>query len=102
MFNFLKAARGRDVSASPQRELTVAFDAIGINFMQLNAVIRDALIREAILNGTEAAAAKFIALTIPSCVSHLIAIDALRPSDGLTATGRRDLDPVILVGEASC
>jgi len=87
MFNFLKAARGRDVDAGSQRELTAAFHPIGINFMQLNPVIRDALIREAILNGAEAAAAEFIALSIQASVSHLIAIGALPPSDGALRHG---------------
>jgi hypothetical protein len=45
-----------------QRELTVAFDAISMNFMDLDPVVHGALLKEAMALGAEKAVANFIKL----------------------------------------
>ena len=93
MFSFLKAARSK---SNAQRELIVAFDAFGINFMELHTVIRDKLIRDAMLNGAEASAARFIALTLQSFIQHLNTLDEPTESDALSAISRREFDPLVV------
>jgi hypothetical protein len=61
MFGFFKAAKTSIVAAkTAQQELTVAFDAIGVDFMALHPVIHGAILKEAMVRGTEAASAQFI------------------------------------------
>jgi hypothetical protein len=60
--NFQQAKQARG-------ELTVALEAIGINFMKMNPIIHNALLKEALATSTEEAMAHFIA-----------ALDALKTS----------------------
>ena len=61
MFRFFEAARANLVAAkTAQQELIVAFDAIGVDFMELHPVIHRAIRKEAMVRGTEAAAAQFV------------------------------------------
>jgi hypothetical protein len=64
MFGFFKSAKQTYQQAqTAQRELTVAFDALGLNFMQLDPVVHGALMKEAMVLGTEAAVANFVKMT---------------------------------------
>ena len=64
MFRFFEAARVNLVAAkTAQQDLTVAFDAIGIDFMELQPVIHKAIRNEAIVRSAEAAAAQFVLFT---------------------------------------
>ena len=61
MFRFFEAARANLVAAkTAQQDLAAAFDAIGIDFTELHPVIHRAIRNEAIVRGTEAAAAQFV------------------------------------------
>jgi hypothetical protein len=56
MLAFLKAAKLKDrATVESQRKLTMAFGAIGMDFMQLHPVIHGALLNEAIATSSEAA-----------------------------------------------
>ena len=64
MFRFFEAARANLVAAkTAQQDLAVAFDAIGVDFMELHPVIHRAVRNEALVRGTEAAAAQFVQFT---------------------------------------
>jgi len=64
MIKFFEAARANLVAAkAAQHDLAVAFDAIGIDFMELHPVIHRAVWNEALVRGTEAAAAQFVQFT---------------------------------------
>ena len=55
MLAFLKAAKLKErAAAESRRKLTVAFGAIGMDFMQLHPVIHGALLKEAIATSSEA------------------------------------------------
>jgi len=61
MLAFFEAARANLVAAKiAQQDLTVAFDAIGVDYMELHPVIHRALRKEAMVRGAEAAAAQFV------------------------------------------
>ena len=62
MFGIFKAAKEELQQAKQASvELTVAFEAIGINFMKMNPIIHNALLKEALATSTEKAVANFIA-----------------------------------------
>jgi hypothetical protein len=64
MLGFFEAARANLLAAkTAQQKLIVAFDAIGVDFIELHPVIHRAIRKEAMGRGTEAAAAQFVVLT---------------------------------------
>jgi len=70
MFGIFKAAKEELQQAKrAQVELTVAFEAIGMNIKKMNPIIHNALLKEALATSTEKAVANFIA-----------AMDALKKS----------------------
>lgn len=54
MFGFFKAVKQEYEKLNRARELTIAFDGLRMNFKQLDPVLRNALLKEAIATGTEA------------------------------------------------
>jgi hypothetical protein len=65
MLAFFEAARANLVAAKiAQQNLTVAFDAIGVDYMKLHPVIHRAILKEAMVRGAEAAAAQFVSFAI--------------------------------------
>ena len=61
MLSFFEAARANLVAARiAQQDLTVAFAAIGVDYMELHQVIHRAIRKEAMVWGAEAAAAQFV------------------------------------------
>jgi hypothetical protein len=59
----LRAAKQQYQAAqNAQRELTIAFDAIGMNFLHLDPVIHHALLKEAMAFGAEKAVENFVKL----------------------------------------
>ena len=62
MFGIFKAAKEELQQAKRASvELTVAFKAIGVDFMKMNPIIHNALLKEALATSTEKAVANFIA-----------------------------------------
>ena len=65
MLAFFEAARANLVAARIARQdLTVAFAAIGVDYMELHPVIHRAIRKEAMVRGAEAAAAQFVSFAI--------------------------------------
>ncbi len=64
MFETLKAAKQQhDRAKTAQRELTVAFRAIGVNFMNLHPVVHRAVLKEAMATSPEQAVEFFVELS---------------------------------------
>jgi hypothetical protein len=55
MFGFFRAGKRRQEAEATQKELTAAFDAIGLTFRLLDPVIQQALVKEATTLGTDKA-----------------------------------------------
>jgi hypothetical protein len=53
MFGFFKAVKQEYGKLNTARELTKAFYGLRVNFMQLDPVLRNALLKEAMATGTE-------------------------------------------------
>ena len=53
MFGFFKAVKWEFEKLNNARELMVAFDGLRMNFMYLDPVLRNALLKEATATGTE-------------------------------------------------
>jgi predicted transcriptional regulator len=53
MFGFFNAVKREYEKLNKARELTKAFDGLRMNFMQLDPVLRNALLKEAMATGTE-------------------------------------------------
>ena len=65
MLAFFEAARANLVAAKiAQQDLTVAFAAIGVDYMELHPVIYRAIRKEAMVRGAEAAAALDVSLVV--------------------------------------
>jgi len=62
MFGIFKAAKGELQQAKQASvELTAAFEAIGVDFMKMNPIIHNALLKEALATSAEKAVANFVA-----------------------------------------
>jgi hypothetical protein len=53
MVGFFKAVKQEYEKLNKARELTTAFDGLRMNFMHLDPVLRNALLKEAVATGTE-------------------------------------------------
>jgi hypothetical protein len=62
MFGIFKAAKEELQQAKQASvELTAAFEAIGVDFMKMNPIIHNALLKEALATSTEKSVANFVA-----------------------------------------